>query len=110
MKNDIEEVEELSEIKQEILDRVSNVMNKACDYRNSFHCFEYLWIDERNEFMNQFLRYGRVLSLEELERRGEEDIPECSPSLQQFKEQVSQMKCIFSINFVIELFFDTYLI
>ncbi|XP_047143157.1 dynein beta chain, ciliary isoform X1 [Hydra vulgaris] len=85
---DIEVLEELSEMRTEILEHVSNVMNKACDYRNSFHCYEYLWTDERNEFMNQFLKYGRTLTLEELERHGEGEIPESSPTLQQFKEQI----------------------
>jgi len=84
----MEEVDELSEMRQEILDRVSNVMNKAAEYKNSFTIYEYLWVDDRQEFMQQFLLYGHVLTPEEIEQHAEEGVPECPPTLDQFKEQV----------------------
>ena len=89
----MEEVEELNEMRQEILDRLSNVMNKATEYQNSLNVFEYLWVDERQEFMQQFLLYGHVLTPEEIEEHAEEGVPECPPSLEQFKEQVCKRVC-----------------
>lgn len=84
----MEESEDLSEMRQEMLDRVTSVMNKAAEYRNSFNIFEYLWVDERAEFMQQFLLYGHVLSPEEIEQHAEDGVPESPPTLEQFKEQV----------------------
>ena len=63
-------------------------MNKACEYRNSFDTYAYLWVDDRNEFMRQFLLYNHVLTAEEIEAHAEEGVPECPPTLDQFKEQV----------------------
>ena len=67
---------------------ISAIMNKACDYRNSFDTYSYLWVDDRSEFMRQFLLYNHVLTAEEIEAHAEEGVPECPPTLDQFKEQV----------------------
>ena len=85
----MEEMEELSENKHELMDRVSTIMNKANEYRNSFSAYEYLWVDDRQEFMRQFLMYNHVLTHEELEMHAEEGVPESPPTLEQFKEQVT---------------------
>lgn len=90
--NDVEDMEELSEMRQELMDRVQNIMNKANEYRNSFDTYSYLWVDDRNEFMKQFLLYNHVLTPEEIEAHAEEGIPECPPTLEQFKEQVHKLK------------------
>ena len=42
----------------------------------------------RAEFLRQFLLYNHVLTQEEIEAAGEEGVPECPPTLEQFKEQV----------------------
>ena len=78
-------------MRQEILDRVTNVMNKAAEYRSSFNIYEYLWVDDRHEFMQQFLLYGHVLTAEEIEQHAEEGVPENPPTLEQFKEQVRML-------------------
>ena len=85
----MEEMYELSETKQELFDRVSNIMNKANEYRNSFSTYEYLWVDDRQEFMRQFLLYNHVLTAEEIEMHADEGVPENPPTLEQFKEQVN---------------------
>lgn len=79
---------DLSEMRQDLMDRVTGVMNKANEYRSSFDVFAYLWLDDRNEFMRQFLLYNHVLTAEEIEAHAEEGVPESPPTLGQFKEQV----------------------
>lgn len=96
----MEEVDELSEMRQEILDRVSTVMNKAGEYKSSFSVYEYLWVDDRQEFMQQFLLYGHVLTPEEIEQHAEEGVPESPPTLDQFKEQVCNALCFLEINYL----------
>ena len=57
-------------------------------YTPSFDNYAYLWVDDRNEFMKQFLTYGHVLTTEEIEAHAEEGVPENPPTLDMFKEQV----------------------
>ncbi len=87
---------ELSEIKQDLMDRVSSIMTKANEYRNSFSTYEYLWVDDRQEFMRQFLLYNHVLTAEEIEMHADEGVPESPPTLEQFKEQVGLKVGIFN--------------
>ena len=76
-------------MRNELMERVQTVMNKALEYRNSFDNFAYLWVDDRNEFMRQFLLYNHVLTTEEIEAHAEEGVPENPPTLDQFKGQVT---------------------
>ena len=49
---------DLSEMRQDLMDRVTGVMNKANEYRSSFDVFAYLWLDDRNEFtLSSYLSY-----------------------------------------------------
>ena len=88
---------DLSEMRQDMMDRVTGIMNKANEYRSSFDAYAYLWLDDRNEFMRQFLLYNHVLTAEEIEAHAEEGVPENPPTLAQFKEQVIQL-CGMSIK------------
>ena len=44
---DLEDMEELSDMRQELMDRIQNIMNKSMEYRNSFDNYAYLWVDDR---------------------------------------------------------------
>ena len=101
----MEEMYELSENKQELLERVSNIMNKANEYRNSFTPYEYLWVDDRQEFMRQFLLYNHVLTAEEIELNADEGVPENPPTLEQFKDQqISQFFLRFDLHSLIRVY------
>ena len=91
---------ELSDMRGDLMDRVQNVMNKAIEYRNSYDNYAYLWVDDRNEFMRQFLLYGHVLTTEEIEAHTEDGVPENPPSLDKFKEQV-RVRCVLLIICVV---------
>ena len=82
-------------MRQEIMERVTTVINKATEYRNSFDTYAYLWVDDRTEFMRQFLLYNHVLTAEEIEAHVEDGVPECPPTLEQFKEQVMYSIIVF---------------
>lgn len=66
------------------------------EYRNSFENYAYLWVDDRQEFLRQFLLYGHVLTAEEIEAAGEEGVAETPPTLVQYKEQVDTYEQIFT--------------
>lgn len=93
---DVEELAELLDLKEEILSRVNRALDKALEFRNSFESYAYLWVDDRQEFMEQFLRYGHVLTSEEIEQAGDEGVPETPPTLTMFKEQVDSYEKIHS--------------
>lgn len=77
----------LAEVRQEIMKRVADVISKVLDFRSTLDMYAYLWVDDRAEFMKHFLLYGHIVSSEETDPLADEDIPEQSPTLEQFKEQ-----------------------
>lgn len=87
---DLESRSDLSDIKQDLMERVNQILTKANEYKDSFNKYSYLWVDDRKEFMRQFLLYNHVLSQEEIEAHAENGVPESPPTLEQFKEQVDQ--------------------
>lgn len=62
---------ELSDIREEILSRVQGAIDQALEYCNSFSSYAYLWVDDRQEFLRQFLLYGHVLTTDEIDAAGE---------------------------------------
>ena len=93
---DVEEMSELLDMREEIVSRVGAAIDKAIEYRNSFDSYAYLWVDDRVEFMKQFLLYGHVLTADEIELAGEEGVPESPPTLAQFKDQVDGYEQIYT--------------
>lgn len=69
---------------------------QAQEYSSSLERYSYLWVDDRRDFLRQFLLYGHVLTAEEIEAAGEEGVKEMPPSLEQFKEQVDGYEAIYS--------------
>lgn len=83
----MDDMMDLSDLRQEIMDRVENVLEKAKGYQERFECYEHLWLENRVKVLGQFLSYGRVLTAEEMEDCADL-LPESPPSIQNFKEQV----------------------
>ena len=65
------QIVELSDMREEILSRVSAAIVEVCEYRDSYNSYSYLWVDDRQEFLHQFLLYGHMLTQEEIEAAGE---------------------------------------
>ena len=78
-------------MKQELMERVNSILTRSNEYKDSFSKYAYLWVDDRKEFMRQFLIYNHVLTSEEIEAHAETGgVPESPPTLDQFKEQVTK--------------------
>ncbi|KAG8573239.1 hypothetical protein GDO81_012334 [Engystomops pustulosus] len=86
--NDLDEMSDLSSIRQGIMDKISIVISKVIDFRSTYDSYSYLWTDDRSEFMRQFLLYGHVLTSEEIESHVDDGVPENPPTIEQFKEQI----------------------
>ena len=89
---DLEAKSDLSDIRQDLMERVNAILTKTNEFKDSFNKYAYLWVDDRKEFMRQFLAYNHVLTQEEIEAHAETGVPESPPTLEQFKEQVSSLR------------------
>lgn len=53
-------------------------------------------MDDRQEFLRQFLLYGHMLTSDEIDVAGDEGVKENPPDLSQFKEQVDGFEAIYN--------------
>ncbi|PNI58007.1 DNAH11 isoform 4 [Pan troglodytes] len=93
--DDMDNMLGLAEVRQEIMNRVVNVINKVLDFRNTLETHAYLWVDDRAEFMKHFLLYGHAVSSDEMDAHANEEIPEQPPTLEQFKEQIDIYEALY---------------
>lgn len=91
----MEDMADLADMRHLLMDNVRHAMSKCCEYCNAFDQYAYLYVDDRKEFMRQFLLYGHVLTSEEIEAHAEDGVPESPPTLKQFKEQVDSYEKIY---------------
>ncbi|XP_067892376.1 dynein axonemal heavy chain 11 [Heterodontus francisci] len=86
---EVDKMSNLAEMRQEIMDRVKRVIDKAKKYQTSFDKYSYLWMNDKVDFMRQFLLYGLSLTSEELEGQADGGLPKCPPQLAQYREQIN---------------------
>lgn len=91
----MEDMADLANMRQLLMERVQRGIEKCCEYRNKLEDYAYLYVDDRKEFMQQFLQYGHVLTSEEIEAHAEHGIPENPPTLDQFREQVDSYETLY---------------
>ncbi|CAH1960839.1 unnamed protein product [Acanthoscelides obtectus] len=75
----------------EISVRVATAMEKALEFMKEFEEYMSLWLEDRQEYLRQFLQYSRQLTIEEIMQMKDEAQPpikETPPTIQQFKEQI----------------------
>ncbi|XP_028280327.1 dynein heavy chain 11, axonemal isoform X1 [Parambassis ranga] len=87
---------DLLELRQEVMERVDNVLKKAINYQTKFDCYTHLCQDDRAEFLNQFLLFGRVLTTEEMEAYRTDLIPENPPTINHFREQIDHYEDLYA--------------
>uniref|UniRef100_A0ABM5FM48 Dynein axonemal heavy chain 9 isoform X2 n=1 Tax=Pogona vitticeps TaxID=103695 RepID=A0ABM5FM48_9SAUR len=93
--DDMEEMAELADMRHTLLERVQKMISACSNYQSSFDHYSYLYVDDRKEFMHQFLLYGHVLTADEIEAHVEDGVPETPPTLQQFREQINSYEKIY---------------
>uniref|UniRef100_A0A6I8PET2 Dynein axonemal heavy chain 11 n=2 Tax=Ornithorhynchus anatinus TaxID=9258 RepID=A0A6I8PET2_ORNAN len=93
--NDMDNMFNLVEVRKKILDRVAGATSQVLEYRNSLETYSHLWVDDRIECMKQFLLYGRLLTPEELNDQANKDIPQQSPTIEQFKAQIDIYEALY---------------
>lgn len=94
-KEEIESNKDIIDIKTDILLNVDQVIGEAYEFCDSFQSYSYLWLDDRTQYLEQFLKYGRPLTSEEFELVLLKDpgAPKCSPpKMEQFREQIDNFE------------------
>lgn len=89
---------DLLALRQEVMERVKDVLVKVSEFQSSFENYTHLWLDDRSEFLKQFLLYGQPLTTEYVEAYREAiDLPENPPTTDKFREQVKPF-CFTSVS------------
>ncbi|EHH25255.1 hypothetical protein EGK_09043 [Macaca mulatta] len=94
-KMDLEDNTELIEMREEVSSLVISAMKEAEEYQDSFERYSYLWTDDLQEFMNNFLIYGCAVTAEDLETRTDDTIPKTPPTLAQFQQQIDSYEKLY---------------
>ncbi|KAK2112192.1 Dynein heavy chain 17, axonemal [Saguinus oedipus] len=95
MQTDLEDITDLVEMREEVSSLVINAMKDAEEYQDSFERYSYLWTDDLQEFMKNFLIYGCVPTAEDLDTRTDDTIPKTPPTLAQFQEQIDSYEKLY---------------
>uniref|UniRef100_A0A4X1UMV0 Dynein axonemal heavy chain 17 n=1 Tax=Sus scrofa TaxID=9823 RepID=A0A4X1UMV0_PIG len=85
---DLEDMTDLTELREEMSNLVLGAVKEAEEYQDSFERYSYLWADDPQEVMKNFLTFGRAVSPEDLDTRAEETLPKRPPTLAQFQQQI----------------------
>lgn len=88
VQNCLETKAEVIEMKTAVEDAVEKVLAELIAHRDTLNQYSHLWVEDRQEYMRLFLKYNHRPTQEELSLAGDEGIPECPPTLPQFKEMV----------------------
>lgn len=86
----MEDMGDLADMRNLIMERIQAAMATCCEFRNSLERYSYLYVEDRKEFMRQFLLYGQILTNQEMEIYPDNSVSESPPSLGSFREQVNR--------------------
>ncbi|XP_071446269.1 dynein beta chain, ciliary-like [Hetaerina americana] len=86
-----------TEIRVDILTRTSEVIREVVKFSTTFDNYAYLWFDDRQIFLQQFLVYGRQLTPDELDlvTYDAANIKESPPTLDQFRDQIDMFENLY---------------
>ncbi|XP_055624152.1 dynein beta chain, ciliary-like isoform X4 [Toxorhynchites rutilus septentrionalis] len=110
----LESQQEIEHMKDSIINRVIETIREAEEYIQRFDDYNYLWLDDRHSVLEQFLKYGRPLTPDEMEMllSAETPLREVAPSLDQFKVQIDSYYDLYDqifVNMDIAKTFDVWL-
>lgn len=94
-KEEIETNQDIIDIRADILNSIDKVIEETYEFCDNFQSYSYLWLDDRENYLNDFLTYSRQLGNEELEWLAINDplAPKpCPPKMEQFREQIDNFE------------------
>ncbi|KAK3551295.1 hypothetical protein QTP70_013939, partial [Hemibagrus guttatus] len=94
---DMDDMLDISDLRQEVMERVKDVITRVSQYQSSFEIYTHLWLDDQSEFLKQFLLYGQALTTEYMEAYGEAiDLPVNPPTTDKFREQIDHYEELYA--------------
>ncbi|XP_045482107.1 dynein beta chain, ciliary [Harmonia axyridis] len=90
---------DILDMKMDILINVDHVIENAYEFCDNFENYAYLWLDNRDHYLKQFLTYSRQLNNEENELVILKDsmAPKPKPpKMEQFREQIDNFENLFN--------------
>lgn len=88
MQTDLEDTRDLMQMREEMSNLVVGAMKEAEEFQDSFERYSYLWVDDLQESMKNFLAYGRTVTQEDVDARAEDVASRTPPTLMRFQQQV----------------------
>ncbi|XP_028032579.1 dynein beta chain, ciliary-like isoform X2 [Bombyx mandarina] len=96
--DDIAREEAMIDLYHEILKRVENSINDIVQYATRYEKYTPLWMEDRQETLAAFMKYGRVIPPEEFDKYRFEnccDPPESKPSLEQYQKEIDKYNLMY---------------
>ncbi|KAL9897380.1 dynein heavy chain at 93AB [Glossina fuscipes fuscipes] len=93
----VKENPDIIAMRREILNGVTRVIEEAALFCRQFERYSYLWLDDRQECMDSFLEYGRILDPDEIELvlMNDPNAPSPSPpTIEAFREQIDNYESL----------------
>ncbi|XP_075576162.1 dynein axonemal heavy chain 17 isoform X2 [Pelecanus crispus] len=90
----LEEHEDLSKMREEVVSLVVSAMTEGEEYSAGFEEQAYLWLEDPGEFLQRFLTLGSAAGLEEPEPRPEEPPAGETSSLQLFQQEIDACEAL----------------
>lgn len=94
-KEEIESNQDIIDIREDILLNIDKVIEDTYEFCDRYQAYSYLWLDDRDQYLYQFLHYSRQLTNEEIEWIHINDplAPKtCPPKMEQFREQIDNFE------------------
>ncbi|XP_015248307.1 PREDICTED: dynein heavy chain 9, axonemal [Cyprinodon variegatus] len=85
---DMEGMADLADSRRLLMERVKAAMKFACNFYRSLECYSYLYVEDRKEFMRQFLEYGHDPTSPDIEVFSDSGAHDGIPTLESLKEQI----------------------
>ncbi|XP_041969099.1 dynein beta chain, ciliary-like [Aricia agestis] len=96
---DIAKETALIDLYHEILKRVENSSNDILQYASRYEKYSSLWLEDRQEVLEGFLRYGRVIPPEEFDRFHFDhgaDPPEAKPTIEEYQKEIDKYNALYN--------------
>ena len=81
---------ELKKLKKTLVGRIDSVMRKALEIKQRNNTYSFLWLDNKSNYLDNFLKYSRQLNEMEIEKliRNPGAVKKCPPKLINFKKEI----------------------
>ncbi|XP_045527512.1 dynein beta chain, ciliary-like [Pieris brassicae] len=96
--DDISGEESMIDLYHEIAKRIENSITDVVQYASKYEKYTPLWLEDRQEVLASFLKYGRVIPPEEFDKYKYDfgcDPPEAKPKLEEYQKEIDKFNAMY---------------